>query len=61
MTVLDINNHYPTFTASEFRIQILDTFPKDSMIIQVPATDSDLGMNAKINYAIVTGNDQSDE
>lgn len=61
MVVLDINNHIPTFSASEFSIQILDTFPKDSVIIQIPATDGDLGVNAKINYAIISGNDQGIE
>nr|XP_018670260.2 protocadherin Fat 1 [Ciona intestinalis] len=66
ITIGDINEHAPRFTASSYSgiitVGAADQTTgavdmKSSSVVTVRASDQDTGMNAKIEYSIVEGND----
>ncbi|XP_063303933.1 protocadherin Fat 2 [Pelobates fuscus] len=54
--VKDSNNHSPHFTRSLYDVNLPDSAPSGTEVIQVRATDKDKGNNAKIQYSIQSGN-----
>ena len=52
LTVSDINDHHPEFDQSEYRVNILEKSPVDSVILLVRATDKDEGPNANVTYGL---------
>ncbi|ESN99344.1 hypothetical protein HELRODRAFT_66604, partial [Helobdella robusta] len=56
VTVVDVNNHPPQFTQYTYQSSINDDLPVQSSVLQVLATDGDLGENGRITYTIVDGN-----
>ncbi|XP_069510269.1 protocadherin gamma-B5-like isoform X30 [Ambystoma mexicanum] len=49
--VLDANDNFPVFTQETYRAAISEGAANDSVVLQVRATDSDEGSNARINYS----------
>ena len=53
INIIDINNHFPNFTASEFTAIIPENLDSGSYITTINATDKDMGLNGQIRYSIV--------
>uniref|UniRef100_A0A8C7WXQ4 Cadherin domain-containing protein n=1 Tax=Oryzias sinensis TaxID=183150 RepID=A0A8C7WXQ4_9TELE len=51
--VSDVNDNAPTFSQSEYNVNILENQPVGTFVIKVSAQDSDDGSNAKIMYHIL--------
>ncbi|XP_069510281.1 protocadherin gamma-B5-like isoform X41 [Ambystoma mexicanum] len=52
--VLDANDNFPVFTQETYRAAISEGAANDSLVLQVRATDSDEGSNARITYSFST-------
>uniref|UniRef100_A0A8B9J1D2 Protocadherin Fat 4 n=1 Tax=Amazona collaria TaxID=241587 RepID=A0A8B9J1D2_9PSIT len=55
----DVNDYIPTFELSPYSVNVpenLETLPK--VILQVVARDDDQGLNSKLTYMLVTGNEE---
>ncbi|XP_054998224.1 protocadherin gamma-B6 isoform X17 [Sorex araneus] len=50
--VRDTNDNPPVFSKDEYRISVSENLPPGSSVLQVTATDRDLGINAEITYYI---------
>ena len=60
ITILDVNDNQPMFVQHDFFATIVDNipyYPDPSPIVQVTAVDADEGINSKLFYSIVEGND----
>ncbi|KAM4732135.1 protocadherin gamma-C5-like isoform 3-T3 [Anableps anableps] len=51
--LLDVNDNAPSFSQPSYSVDIPENNPPSSPITAVSATDSDLGENARISYAIL--------
>ncbi|KAF1435388.1 Protocadherin-23, partial [Spheniscus demersus] len=58
ITVLDVNDNPPVFSSLEYHIHVKESIPVGSHITEVSANDCDAGTNAKITYAMISGNDR---
>ncbi|KAF1601855.1 Protocadherin-23, partial [Eudyptes chrysolophus] len=58
ITVLDVNDNPPVFSSPEHHIHVKESIPVGSHITEVSANDCDAGTNAKIIYAMISGNDR---
>ncbi|XP_065679969.1 protocadherin Fat 4 isoform X3 [Hydra vulgaris] len=56
--VLDMDDNCPVFTSSFYKETILENLPYGTSILQVTATDKDIGANADLNYGILESNDR---
>lgn len=54
VSVLDANDHVPSFEWPEYEAPIRESVPLGSTVIAVKATDKDFGRNAEVEYAIMT-------
>ncbi|OXB63489.1 hypothetical protein ASZ78_014916, partial [Callipepla squamata] len=55
----DVNDYIPTFELSPYSVNVpenLETLPK--VILQVVARDDDQGLNSKLTYVLVSGNEE---
>ncbi|XP_077983801.1 protocadherin Fat 1-like isoform X2 [Glandiceps talaboti] len=52
VAVLDVNDNSPVFELTEYQMSIKETTPSGTVILQVTATDSDIGPNADIRYSV---------
>ncbi|XP_056408915.1 protocadherin-16 [Hyla sarda] len=52
ISILDINDHPPVFNQSRYQALISESLLPGSSVLQVYATDSDLGQNGDITYEI---------
>lgn len=50
VTVLDVNDNPPIFDHSDYIVSLNESVPPGTPVLQVMATDNDLGDNAKIMY-----------
>ena len=50
ITVTDVNDNHPIFVDKNFTIAISEHVQRDFYIVQVRATDIDLGNNATVRY-----------
>ncbi|KAL1509863.1 hypothetical protein ABEB36_004537 [Hypothenemus hampei] len=50
VTILDVNDNPPIFDHSDYIVSLNESVPPGTTVLQVMATDSDLGDNAKITY-----------
>ncbi|XP_040418742.1 cadherin-23 isoform X6 [Cygnus olor] len=57
VTVLDVNDNRPIFLQSSFEASVPEDTPAASSIVQVKATDADEGVNGRVWYRIVKGNE----
>ena len=61
ITILDVNDNQPSFVQHDFVATIVDNipyYPDPSPIVQVTAVDADEGVNSRLFYSIIDGNDQ---
>ncbi|XP_044881399.1 cadherin-23 isoform X12 [Mauremys mutica] len=56
ITVLDVNDNRPIFLQSSYEASVPENIPDSSSIVQVKATDADEGVNGRVWYRIVKGN-----
>lgn len=50
VTILDVNDNPPIFDHSDYIVSLNESVPPGTPVLQVTATDSDLGDNSKITY-----------
>lgn len=50
VTILDVNDNPPMFDHSDYNVSLNESVPPGTSVLQVRATDSDIGDNAKITY-----------
>lgn len=50
VTILDVNDNPPIFDHSDYIVSLNESVPPGTPVLQVMATDNDLGDNAKITY-----------
>ena len=61
ITITDENDNLPRFVQKEYSATIVDNipfYPEASPIVQVSATDEDIGKNAELYYSIKSGNEE---
>ena len=56
VAITDVNNHAPTFSQAEYSVPVKESASSSSTLLRLSANDDDAGVNAKISYAIVSGN-----
>ncbi|XP_034291652.1 cadherin-23 isoform X2 [Pantherophis guttatus] len=56
ITVLDVNDNRPIFLQSSYEATVPEDIPDYSSVVQVKATDADEGVNGRVWYRIVRGN-----
>ncbi|XP_027014442.2 protocadherin alpha-2-like [Tachysurus fulvidraco] len=54
INVLDINDNYPVFTNSLYKVRVHENTPVGTKILTVSASDADEGNNGEVQYAFVT-------
>ncbi|XP_016426488.1 protocadherin alpha-8-like [Sinocyclocheilus rhinocerous] len=54
INVIDINDNRPVFSKDVYSVTITENLPVGSLILQVNATDADLGKNGDIIYSFVS-------
>nr|XP_026651633.1 cadherin-23 [Zonotrichia albicollis] len=59
VTVLDVNDNRPIFLQSSYEVSVPEDIPAASSIVQVKATDADEGINGRVWYRIVKGNEHN--
>ncbi|XP_040530390.1 cadherin-23 isoform X4 [Gallus gallus] len=59
VTVLDVNDNRPIFLQSSYEASVPEDIPAASSIVQVKATDADEGVNGRVWYRIVKGNEHN--
>ncbi|XP_068545268.1 cadherin-23 isoform X3 [Anas acuta] len=57
VTVLDVNDNRPIFLQSSYEASVPEDIPAASSIVQVKATDADEGVNGRVWYRIIRGNE----
>ncbi|KAL1139773.1 hypothetical protein AAG570_006750 [Ranatra chinensis] len=50
VTILDVNDNPPIFDHSDYNVSLNESVPPGTKVLQVMATDNDVGDNAKITY-----------
>lgn len=50
VSILDVNDNPPIFDHSDYTVSLNESVPPGTAVLQVMATDNDLGDNAKITY-----------
>ena len=61
ITITDLNDNAPVFVEKDYKATIVDNipfFPEASPIVQVMATDKDIGLNGRLVYSLVSGNQE---
>ncbi|XP_053934824.1 protocadherin-16 isoform X2 [Cuculus canorus] len=53
--VLDVNDEAPTFEKAEYEAHVMENLPAGSPVLQVSATDRDLGANGEVTYGGLSG------
>ncbi|KAG7458772.1 hypothetical protein MATL_G00224240 [Megalops atlanticus] len=56
VTVLDVNDNAPTFSSSEYHVQVSEGSPPGIRLAQLSAHDLDEGPNVQVRYDIISGN-----
>ncbi|XP_044060624.1 protocadherin gamma-A9-like isoform X2 [Siniperca chuatsi] len=52
ISVLDVNDNAPVFTQEVYKVTIMETAPKGTVLSTVSAVDADQGSNGKVSYSI---------
>ncbi|XP_036372790.1 protocadherin Fat 1a isoform X3 [Megalops cyprinoides] len=58
INILDANDNPPEFLQDSYSVEISESTEVGTKIIQVEATDKDLGVNGKVRYSLVADADQ---
>ncbi|KAJ8896893.1 hypothetical protein PR048_002239 [Dryococelus australis] len=56
--VNDVNDHEPVFEKSEYQAVLSELAPPGTFVAGISASDEDSGVNARVYYAIVSGNER---
>uniref|UniRef100_A0A4W3IGZ8 Protocadherin-16 n=1 Tax=Callorhinchus milii TaxID=7868 RepID=A0A4W3IGZ8_CALMI len=56
--VLDVNDNAPVFSSLEHHVEVAESIPLGSKLIEMLAYDHDQGVNADITYRIISGNER---
>ncbi|KAG5266734.1 hypothetical protein AALO_G00235580 [Alosa alosa] len=56
ITVMDVNDETPTFFPPVYNVSLLESVPRDHMLVQLNCSDNDAGLNAELSYFITGGN-----
>lgn len=56
VNVLDVNDHAPVFSSTEYYAQVSENSPLGTVLVHVSAHDPDLGNNGTVKYNIISGN-----
>ncbi|XP_015266077.1 PREDICTED: protocadherin beta-16-like [Gekko japonicus] len=51
INILDINDNFPQFTQSEYKVKLKENSPRGTLVSKVEARDLDFGSNAEITYS----------
>ncbi|XP_066480602.1 protocadherin beta-16-like [Tiliqua scincoides] len=51
VNILDINDNFPQFIQSEYKVRLRENSPRGTLVSKVEARDSDFGSNALITYS----------
>uniref|UniRef100_A0A8U7P7J0 Uncharacterized protein n=1 Tax=Corvus moneduloides TaxID=1196302 RepID=A0A8U7P7J0_CORMO len=51
INVTDLNDNPPVFSKSLYEAQVAENLPVGSLVLQVRATDADVGSNGKVSYS----------
>jgi len=57
ITVLDVDDNCPVFVSKVYRGTVVENAPYGTFVLQVSATDKDIGINAKLNFGIIDAQD----
>ncbi|CAG0886653.1 unnamed protein product [Cyprideis torosa] len=60
LTVQDVNDHRPEFRIPRKDIQVREDEPVGTSLLQVGAVDKDTGVNGRLTYGIVSGNEDGE-
>ncbi|KAI4569891.1 hypothetical protein MJT46_007185 [Ovis ammon polii x Ovis aries] len=52
--VLDVNDNDPEFEQSEYRVRLMENSAKETLVIQLNATDEDEGVNGEVTYSLMS-------
>ncbi|OWF51064.1 cadherin-related tumor suppressor-like [Mizuhopecten yessoensis] len=55
--IKDVNDHHPMFPKTQYRVSLSETVPVSTYVTSLTAIDLDTGDNAKLSYAIISGNE----
>ncbi|XP_065342592.1 cadherin-related tumor suppressor [Cloeon dipterum] len=58
VTIVDVNDNPPIFDHSDYIVSLNESVPPGTAVLQVMATDSDVGDNARITYYLADGETQ---
>ncbi|XP_046692113.1 cadherin-23 isoform X2 [Silurus meridionalis] len=56
ITVLDMNDETPTFFPRVYNSSVLESVPRDYVVVRLNCSDNDAGLNAELSYFITGGN-----
>ncbi|ESO89895.1 hypothetical protein LOTGIDRAFT_164590, partial [Lottia gigantea] len=59
VSISDSNDNTPKFDTSFQYVSVFEDLSRSSSILQITATDADIGINEDLNYTIIAGNDDS--
>ena len=58
INVLDVDDNCPVFHPKVYSVTIEENLARDTIVVNVTASDRDVGKNAELQYAIKSGDDQ---
>ena len=58
LNVADVNDNRPKFSPETYSLNVVENIPTASSIVQVFASDPDLGFNASMSFSISAGNNE---
>ncbi|XP_015194716.2 protocadherin Fat 4 [Lepisosteus oculatus] len=56
--VLDINDNSPVFSLDAYTVAVLENIPTGSCFFSLNATDADDGLNAELNWSVISGDEE---
>ena len=57
VNIADINDHSPVFVKEQYEEDISEEAPPDTPVVRVAASDTDQGINGKVMFRILAGNE----
>uniref|UniRef100_A0A3Q2XXH9 Cadherin domain-containing protein n=1 Tax=Hippocampus comes TaxID=109280 RepID=A0A3Q2XXH9_HIPCM len=56
VTIVDCNDNAPVFASTEYHVEVSENSHTGTSLVQVNATDPDMGVNSVLRYEIISGN-----
>nr|XP_045591384.1 fat-like cadherin-related tumor suppressor homolog [Procambarus clarkii] len=57
VNIADVNDHAPVFAREQYEEAVSEEAPPDTPVVRVAASDTDQGINGRVLFRIVAGND----